>query len=503
MADSCGKHYPFYKMSLPQTLQCQYEKRDGSITFAKNRIFFCNKDDDNKVFNVEYNEISKFSRSSKKEGAVKMTFRIVATNNKNYDINFNGKTCEEQISEAIKLGKIVKSYEPPQSNANESPEERIRNSIKEDNPTISSLHLSLVPDILNEEEFWTNFELESTKKFIELLNEYIGYPSSDVSAIKPITSGGTNTNLFKLDNQMLHQIFRKHPSLYQSFKNAMSKGDNESQFFRRYFKEQSHNISEDQIVFDQIERKKRLSDIPESIRCEDLDFLGNNRGIHSSDDYGINLKSNVIKINNHSELVLVAINSIPDTTEKPLIAKDSESETYIATKVLEPLDDLMKDTQIQTLYEPLNYVIHQNDRHDNELSIDYGEHLKSFGNSIAKYRQTLTGDFSHIRQDQTEHILRCMTNRSFSEQMFEATITDEFLKQKLLELQVLLFHFYRLIDSPNPKNKIKAESLYQKGLEHENMVNEFIRNNLMSSPYFDDIKKMYKKMHEAHKMSQF
>lgn len=168
---------------------------------------------------------------------------------RNIILIFSGTTCNSDIDQVIEQYKVLKSSPPlPEDNVIEKlkeviPEELLINENNEldakyakdllkNNPVLDNL-LRTYPDLL-QDDYLINFQ----HQIIAGLPSGRLLPKNSEAAPKKefaIAKDNFKTGSLSLDNHLVSQIFRKHPVIYEIYKNTVPSIKSEEEFFKKDF----------------------------------------------------------------------------------------------------------------------------------------------------------------------------------------------------------------------------------------------------------------------------
>ena len=266
---------------------------------------------------------------------------------------FTGENCNKILNDVIDQSQKLKTreiIEIPIDTEEEKESLSTLSSLSYDNPIVTNL---LKDDRLIDKDkdmIPTVFQSQLVKYFAEHMQNKQGYSSRDqwLQAQQADTSAGANIIQYNIDSQIIRQILRRRPKLYQLYKQKVRDRQSEVEFFEKdfpqYLKEYRENETarneSNQDITQHSDKKKddRLRSIDEKANIDELFDNPNGHGVLRKDEFRPDDMTEVLEINNHSQLVLMSSGIVPDTTVSP------EGVSYqqipiTAPKNLEDLED--------------------------------------------------------------------------------------------------------------------------------------------------------------------
>ncbi|GMY30782.1 general transcription and DNA repair factor IIH subunit TFB1-1-like isoform X1 [Fagus crenata] len=148
----------------------------------------------------------------------------------------SGDTAKAKSGEAVKATSDKSTVTYPDEQLS-SAEMELRMKLLRENSELQNLHKKFVlGNILTESEFWA-----TRKKLLDgdsgrKSKQRVGFKSSMILDIKPMSDGRTNKVTFNLTPEIKYQIFALKPAVHQAFLNFVPNKMTEKDFWTKYFR---------------------------------------------------------------------------------------------------------------------------------------------------------------------------------------------------------------------------------------------------------------------------
>lgn len=148
----------------------------------------------------------------------------------------SGDTAKTKSGEAVKATSDKSTVTYPDEQLS-SAEMELRMKLLRENSELQNLHKKFVlGNILTESEFWA-----TRKKLLDgdsgrKSKQRVGFKSSMILDIKPMSDGRTNKVTFNLTPEIKYQIFALKPAVHQAFLNFVPNKMTEKDFWTKYFR---------------------------------------------------------------------------------------------------------------------------------------------------------------------------------------------------------------------------------------------------------------------------
>ncbi|XP_050246191.1 general transcription and DNA repair factor IIH subunit TFB1-1-like isoform X1 [Quercus robur] len=149
----------------------------------------------------------------------------------------SGDTAKAKSGEAVKAASDRSTVTYPDEQLISSAEMELRIKLLRENSELQNLHKKFVlGNILTESEFWA-----TRKKLLDgdsgtKSKQRVGFKSSMILDIKPMTDGRTNKVTFNLTPEIKYQIFALKPAVHRAFLNHVPNKMTEKDFWTKYFR---------------------------------------------------------------------------------------------------------------------------------------------------------------------------------------------------------------------------------------------------------------------------
>ena len=384
---------------------------DSSILISDRRFILIYQNNLRLEFSQQQLKDGKLQKKESKDNpttAKSQSILRIVVDGQPFLFTFTGENCNKVMNEVIEQVQKLKNREIVETPISTDDE-------KESYSTLSSLSFDnkIVTELLKDERFSkdrdmipTVFQAQLVKYFAEHMESKQGYSSRDhwLQAQQADTSAGANIIQYNLDSQIIRQLLRRRPKLLQLFREKVRDRESEKAFFERDFlqylkeyreNETSRNESNQDITqHNEGKKDERLRNIDEKAKIDELFDNPNGHGVLRKDEFRPDDMTEVLEINNHSQLVLMSTGIVPDTTTTP----DGVNYQQVPISKPEDLEDL-SDKQGKT-YEPLE--IHDTPQHNAQISkqsSDFVEEtpqaqdewiqaLRFFDNNVQSFQQS-------------------------------------------------------------------------------------------------------------------
>ncbi|KAM5574434.1 general transcription and DNA repair factor IIH subunit TFB1-1 [Rosa sericea] len=243
-------------MSSPQVIKRAKYKTSikdpgtpGLLTMMENRFVFRPNDPTSpSKLDVDFHQIK--GQKNTKEGSNKPPWLNISNNKDgSYIFEFESypdlHACREIIANALEAAKgssttTISSTAKASSSANEqfsTAELELRMKLMQEDSELQKLHKQFVGSgVLTESEFWATrkklLDGDSRKKS----KQRVGFKSSMILDIKPMTDGRMNKVTFNLTDEIKYQIFALKPAVHQAYIDLVPSKMTEKDFWNKYFR---------------------------------------------------------------------------------------------------------------------------------------------------------------------------------------------------------------------------------------------------------------------------
>lgn len=469
-----------------------------------------------KILAIMIENIKKIKKKSPTDGGA-AKFRVEDNSGEIHDFSFKQSDSAEVLKKVIKItNNETKRLEEKNNTSNATTtvavpppsleelttdnstldETMLRKQFLTKNEVACKMLKELVgADIVSPEDFWDNFKIAITELEIDPDNQKRGYSSILFSDITPDTNLRANELQFTINDDIEKQIFRKKPQIEALYREYVYRHHNpdyvdgspedKSAFWSNYFKKvYNHKIDkdkdvikntsvEDTVTFDNLSRNKRIRELDPAVTAGPIYEQAEGAGVFRHED--TSFQKVVNSFNMHSELALIAINAIPDTT-KPARG-DFKEPPFPDTK---PLDDLEEPVQIKmkpfSIRESsIEQIVHHDDPYFTEASRGFASIMQDYASSYS-----WIPDPPDMDDKDSIYVLREMTMKNSRTLHFDPS---DLLKPKFAqtlsnirnhkrEQQILLYHFWHNYNSPKQELKDKAVVLKDKLLQLKDILDQ-------------------------------
>ncbi|XP_040367877.1 general transcription and DNA repair factor IIH subunit TFB1-1 isoform X2 [Rosa chinensis] len=243
-------------MSTPQVIKRAKYKTSikdpgtpGLLTMMENRFVFRPNDPTSpSKLDVGFHQIK--GQKNTKEGSNKPPWLNISNNKDgSYIFEFESypdlHACREIIANALEAAKgssaaTISSTAKASSSTNEqysTAELELRMKLMQEDSELQKLHKQFVGSgVLTESEFWATrkklLDGDSRKKS----KQRVGFKSSMILDIKPMTDGRMNKVTFNLTDEIKYQIFALKPAVHQAYIDLVPSKMTEKDFWNKYFR---------------------------------------------------------------------------------------------------------------------------------------------------------------------------------------------------------------------------------------------------------------------------
>ena len=345
---------------------------------------------------------------------------------------FTGENCNKILNDVIDQSQKLKTreiIEIPIDTEEEKESLSTLSSLSYDNPIVTNL---LKDDRLIDKDkdmIPTVFQSQLVKYFAEHMQNKQGYSSRDqwLQAQQADTSAGANIIQYNIDSQIIRQILRRRPKLYQLYKQKVRDRQSEVEFFEKdfpqYLKEYRENETarneSNQDITQHSDKKKddRLRSIDEKANIDELFDNPNGHGVLRKDEFRPDDMTEVLEINNHSQLVLMSSGIVPDTTVSP------EGVSYqqipiTAPKNLEDLEDQESKTYVPLELHEVSHAEPQSSTQQGGDFIEETDESKEEWIQSLRFFDNKLSTFQEIRQENPNQMIE-VNEAGFRNVLFE------------------------------------------------------------------------------------